>query len=68
MLLSQLLCLLNDFLDGADHVEGLLRQSIVLTCSETGTNINISKVEVEDTAYFRNLNHNGEYTYHQGCS
>lgn len=31
VLLSQLLSLLNHLLDGADHVEGLLGQIIVLT-------------------------------------
>lgn len=31
MLLSKFLGLLNHFLNRADHVEGLLRQSIILT-------------------------------------
>lgn len=34
MLLSQLLCLLDYFLDGANHVEGLLGQGIILACEE----------------------------------
>lgn len=50
MLLSQLLCLLNDFLDGADHVEGLLGQRIVLTYRDTGTKGNISTTKRAEEA------------------
>lgn len=34
VLLCQLLGLLDHFLDGADHVEGLLGQGIVLACED----------------------------------
>lgn len=34
VLLCQLLGLLDHLLDGADHVEGLLGQGIVLTCRD----------------------------------
>lgn len=34
MLLSQLLSLLNNFFNGSNHVEGLLRQGVVLTSKD----------------------------------